>query len=997
MLRSLTVAAGAAISIGTLGSSAGAQQTHVAFLWHMHQPVYVPYLMPTAVDGAGYFSFSVVDVHNQRSGPYTWWPVNAVNSGLSQPHLGAHVSFSGSLIENLNSLEAAGVNGGMWSGWKNAYRGGQSPRTSLGNQRLDLVAFGYHHPLMPLLDERDIRKQIQLHKAVYGPTWNATYSAGMFPPETAFSTRIIPALVAEGIEWVMVDNIHFDRACQNYPHNNAASMFAPNRADQINPDPAQHGGAWVQLQNLWAPTAVSAPFGYRPHKAQHVDPETGAITKMTVVPAARYEGNEDGRGGYGAFLYDQVMDALLPYNTDAQRPLLVLLHHDGDNFGGGSEGYYGHNFQNMVSWVSSDPDYSVTTVQDYLQRFPVPNDAVIHVEDGSWAGADGGDPEFKKWLGDPNEFGVSPDIHSWAVLTAAKNRVFHADTLNPGSSALNILNRTGSLTERAWSWLLVSQASDYWYWDGTEVWDSNVTRGANQAVSLAEQAIATSSAADPEPPTVFAPQREPYNPGAFEWDLSQRMPSDFEVWTLVDDASGVQSVTLYWRIDDDGFNDLATIVNETYAGGAGVGPWTTQSMAASVVPTPEGVTDPVRKADRYGATIAGQSDVLIDYFVEAVDGAGNVRRSPIMHVWVGDASGGNGGGGDPSVAISPDPAAAGAAVTVTYDPSGGPLSDAAQIYAHVGFNGWSTVISPDPIMSDSNGDGIWELVTSVPLSATELNLVFNDGAGTWDNNSGADWSFAATGTPGRDFTMDGSLDSGAIRVAHNGGYSLWADWNGSQLYVATDAPGDSGLDRFLLVSGDLLGADDAPWGKAGTTARRDAFLAAEADNDYSGWFDAASAEQARGAVLEGTIDLASEFGAIPEHVHLAAASYQSADGGALMAATQTPVSMSTNGAIDADEFMTVLLCSLTTEGCCAADLTTDGVNPGEDGYGIGDGFVTVADLTYFVEQWIAPNALVADVTTDGSNPGDAGYGASDGSVSVADLTYYVEQWLAGCP
>ena len=44
------------------------------------------------------------------------------------------------------------------------------------------------------------------------------------------------ALVAEGIEWSLVDNIHFDRASQNYPHTDASGMFAPNRADQINPD-----------------------------------------------------------------------------------------------------------------------------------------------------------------------------------------------------------------------------------------------------------------------------------------------------------------------------------------------------------------------------------------------------------------------------------------------------------------------------------------------------------------------------------------------------------------------------------------------------------------------------------------------------------------------------------------------------------------------------------------------------------------------------------------
>ena len=75
----------------------------VSFLWHMHQPIYVPYVDPMTANG--FFSFSVTDVHNGRFGPYTDWPRDAVQSGLGLPYLGAQVSFSGSLMENLNSME----------------------------------------------------------------------------------------------------------------------------------------------------------------------------------------------------------------------------------------------------------------------------------------------------------------------------------------------------------------------------------------------------------------------------------------------------------------------------------------------------------------------------------------------------------------------------------------------------------------------------------------------------------------------------------------------------------------------------------------------------------------------------------------------------------------------------------------------------------------------------------------------------------------------------
>ena len=83
--------------------------------------------------------------------------------------------------------------------------------------------------------------------------------------------------------------------------------------------------------------------------------------------------------------------------------------------------------------------------------------------------------------------------------------------------------------------------------------------------------------------------------------------------------------------------------------------------------------------------------------------------------------------------------------------------------------------------------------------------------------------------------------------------------------------------------------------------------------------------------------------------------------------------------------------------CSPADVTTAATNPGDPGYGVPDGSVTVADLTYFVEFWIAGDLGVADITTAATNPGDPGFGVPDGSVTVADLTFFVEIWIGGCP
>jgi hypothetical protein len=78
-------------------------------------------------------------------------------------------------------------------------------------------------------------------------------------------------------------------------------------------------------------------------------------------------------------------------------------------------------------------------------------------------------------------------------------------------------------------------------------------------------------------------------------------------------------------------------------------------------------------------------------------------------------------------------------VTVDYRPNSGVLSTATQIFAHVGFNDYTIVFPSQPMTKISNN--VWRITIQPETNATQLDLVFNNGAGTWDNNSGADWTF----------------------------------------------------------------------------------------------------------------------------------------------------------------------------------------------------------------------------------------------------------------
>ena len=61
------------------------------------------------------------------------------------------------------------------------------------------------------------------------------------------------------------------------------------------------------------------------------------------------------------------------------------------------------------------------------------------------------------------------------------------------------------------------------------------------------------------------------------------------------------------------------------------------------------------------------------------------------------------------------------------------------VYAHLGKNGWQDVYVSDQL-AVNGAEGRLEVTIDVPVDATEINVVFNDQAGTWDNNNGQDWT-----------------------------------------------------------------------------------------------------------------------------------------------------------------------------------------------------------------------------------------------------------------
>jgi hypothetical protein len=810
---------------------ASAAPVHTTYLWHMHQPIYWPDRStwnPSRYETAyetitlGSSESDVFDIFNKddRVHDYQDYPKAAIASVLDLPDAGAQVSFASALIENVKSLADAGWNGGRYaSNWYADYHTGRSWTTSGGRSRLAQVLVAAHHPIAPLMDENALRREILVQKAAHQVAWgDANYSKGYFPAETCFSERMIPVLAEQGIEWVIVADIHLSRACRDYPYAaNEDNCDPPNEADRLNP--AQ--GYYQQISiSRGCTVKTPAPFGLRPHYARYVDPGTGQAYSIRVVPAANAMSWNEGYAMYGT----GEIDAIAARN-DPAHPMLILFAHDGDNAWSGGYSYFNENVTSFCHQASAK-GYEPSTIAEYLADHPVDPADVVHVEDGGWVNADGdfGSPQFINWNWPLVDAGGAFDIpggwaedeRNWAVLTAAENRVETAEAIfgdAPDPGRIYDPTTGANSIEKAWHHLLSGYESGYMYYGTALDMEVKATLAANAAMLYADPVIAGGS--DATAPTIWLPPRLPWNPGGrgggslwgYPGGEGAEMPSDFWVWTFAYDVSGLARVDLKYRIDLDGANPMTSDQNETYAGGAEVGPWLTKPMTRRIFPKGNYFNDPsidfsvlpTYIADEYYARVTGLSEVLVDYYVEAEDSLGSAKRSPIQHVWVG---------------------------TESSSPS---------------------------------------------------------------------------------HTIDGTLDENATLVASNADLHLYADWDGTYLYVAVEGVGaTSGLDHFIILGTDLAMPVPAPWAKAGTVAERVLFLGNEDSNDWCGWFNASESVLSSGVQcaslswLEGVVTLADYLGTpLPAGVYLAAAAYDSPDAGSLR--MQAPAGNG-DGSIEAAEY-----------------------------------------------------------------------------------------------
>lgn len=110
------------------------------------------------------------------------------------PDLKITLNLTGSLTEQLAALGLDDILSGL--------------RALMERGQVELVGSAMYHPILPLLPEDEVRRQIhlqhELHRRVFGDAYNPK---GFYPPEMAFAPWLEPLLLELGYTWVMVDEI----------------------------------------------------------------------------------------------------------------------------------------------------------------------------------------------------------------------------------------------------------------------------------------------------------------------------------------------------------------------------------------------------------------------------------------------------------------------------------------------------------------------------------------------------------------------------------------------------------------------------------------------------------------------------------------------------------------------------------------------------------------------------------------------------------------------
>lgn len=554
-------------------------------------------------------------------------------------------------------------------------------------------------------------------------------SKGFFPTELGFSERIIPVLEKLGIEWSVIGNNHFSRTLTDYPLLNDPGkdtlVSPPNRADLQN---TSNVGSWISqpMFNEQQVTHNKFPFASTPHWVKYVNPDSGKESKIVGVPVAQAESWEEGYQGSVTAkalkpfegLVSQKQFFVIAHDGDNSsgragdegtwRNAANVTYSDSGVKGMGISEYLKNNTpaaNDVVhvqdgSWIdtrdsSSDPqwhhwklpfgiwkgqfaDFNRVNGTNYA-----PKKNLSGVEEGMTVSFEYGyhylERNFALLQAALNRANTAEQIwldehpNYWSPTTALDKQItYSGNQLNPWMMSYPVKGDASrdyaggaNPAELAWYFLTPALDSGFGYYDENQDDSVKPTLSFNQSLYFSKPYTEAKADKDRTGPSVWWPQRWPYNPGSANTDKSQGWTlhyydTAFAVYTYAFDLNEISDIKVKIRkhtnksaiAADNTFRvyDPAALQAQGVANidASRVGEWVEYSMTKrDLQPDINGVawqassTAVMQKVpaqetgDLYFSYIKDYRDELLDYYIEAVDSKGNVTKTDIQQVYVG--------------------------------------------------------------------------------------------------------------------------------------------------------------------------------------------------------------------------------------------------------------------------------------------------------------------------------------------------------------------------
>lgn len=557
---------------------------------------------------------------------------------------------------------------------------------------------------------------------------NFVSSKGFFPTELGFSERLIPTLAKLGVQWSVLGNNHFSRTLKDYPYatydaTGDTIVSPPNRADLQNTSTT---GSWVANGMAHEQQVIvnKFPFASTPHWVRYVDAATGAVSKLAGIPVSQngswlegWEGSTtvDEIQPYAALEPRQFFVVAHDGDNSGGRAGALSTWQAGHSTTCSGNGYClgvdeylrqmpipANDVQHVQdgSWVdtrdsSSDPTW-------YHWRLPMmiwkgqfalfnqvngmnlaPKTNLKGLQEGATVSLEYGwhylERNFALLQAAQNYAKTAEQVwldahpNYWSPSTALDNQVtYPGNQLNPwmmsypvkGNPAADYAGGANP-AELAWYFLLPAMDSGFGYYDENKDDSVKPTLAFNNSLAFSKPYVQSNLTQDRTGPSVWWPQRYPYNPGSVNaskaegWTV-QHYSKDFAIYTYAYDVSGIASAKLKIRThtsntinaSDDTYKVYDPAANVGKSGlsitPSNVGAWQTYTMQTrDLRPVMNGVAWNAATRDTlavlpaqeignmYYAYLSNYRNQLLDYYIEMTDGKGNVTNSEIQQVFVG--------------------------------------------------------------------------------------------------------------------------------------------------------------------------------------------------------------------------------------------------------------------------------------------------------------------------------------------------------------------------